>query len=51
MARAAVVLQRGRHLEEVEAPKYSLFHRRYNGPFANGVRVDAGWNSDQVRRE
>jgi len=38
-------------MEEAKAPKHRLFHWRYDKTFANRVRVDAEWNSDQVRRE
>ena len=37
-------------MEKVEAPKRRSFYRRYKGTLANRVRVDAGWNSDEVRR-
>ena len=46
-----VILQRGRYMEEIAAPKYRPFHRRYNETFANRVRMDAERNSNQVCRE
>ena len=46
-----VVLQRGRHMEKVEASERRSFHRRYKRPFAIRVRVHAERNFDEVRRE
>ena len=48
--RTVVILQRDRYMEKIEAPECCLFHWRYNGAFANRVRVDAEWNSDHLRR-
>ena len=45
------VLQRDHYMEEAEAPKYRLFHRRHNETFTNRVGVDAERDSDQLRRE
>jgi len=46
---AAVILQRGRYLEEVEALKRRSFHWCYKRTPANCVRVDAEWNPDELR--
>ena len=46
---AVVILQRGRYMEEVEAPKRRSLHRRYKRTFANRVRVDAKRNPDELR--
>lgn len=46
---AVVILQGGRYMEEAEARKCRSFHRRYKRTFANRVRVDVEWNSDELR--
>ena len=46
-----VILRRRNHVETINAPEHCPFHRRYNKPFANPLRVDAKWNSDRVHRE
>ena len=38
-------------MEKVEAPECRPLPWRYNGAFADYVRVDAKWNSDEVHRE
>jgi len=48
---AVVILQRGRDMEEVEAPKCRSLHWRHKRAFANRVGVDAERNSDELRRE
>jgi len=48
---AVVIFQRGRDMEEVEAPKHCSLHWRYNRTFANRVGVDVERNFDELRRE
>ena len=48
---AAVILQRGRHLEKVKAPEHHPFHRYYDRSFANHLGIDAEWNSGGVRQK
>ena len=48
---AAVILRRGRDMEEAKAPEHRSFHWRHNGPLANRLGVDAEWNSSGVPRE
>jgi len=46
-----VILQRGRYVEKVKAPKHRPFHRCYNRSFKNRLGVDAKRNSDGVHWE
>ena len=48
---AAVILQRGRHLEKVKTPERHPFYRCYDRSFTNHLEVDAERNSNEVRRE
>ena len=47
---ATVILQRGHHMEQVEAPECCSFHRRYKGTLADCVGVDAERNFDELHQ-